>query len=405
MNFSTAVCRRSIHTIALLLVMTVIPGAFAAAQWEAGGLEDVAIINIRQKSDGLLYAATDEGIYQSTDDGLTWSMSEFNEPYSIIVIGPTGVMLLYNGTELLKSEDNGDSWTALSLPAPVDRIWNRHIGPDGTFILTTTGDVFYSWDRGETWARGNTGLPSIPDVSTIINTADNRMLCGTGGLTGGGVFASSDGSSWTSLHWAGVNFDIEALGAAEDVMLVGIYDKGVLRSVDNGATWTPVTSFSASASGFLLVENTVYMSSAKSVYRSVDKGANWEQMGASFEGFVRAMFKTNAGTLLVGTSDGIFRGSASTDVTEQPAVNAPALHVHPNPAAMQSMLTIENPTHEAVDVDLLTPSGAVVRRLQSGFTGTRSTMTIDVRDLAAGMYFVRLQAGAHTVQQKLVVER
>lgn len=385
--------------------MTVFPGTFAAAQWEAAGLADASVFAIHQKSDGVLYASTNKGIYQSTDDGVSWSISEFNQPYSNIEIGPTGVMLLSNGTDIQKSEDNGATWTTLTLPAPVDRIWHRHIGPDGTFILTTTGDVFYSWDRGETWGQGNSGLPSIPDVSTIVNTTDNRMLCGTGGITGGGVFASTDGSSWTSLHWAGVNFDIEALGATDGLMLAGIYDKGVLRSLDKGATWTPVTSSSTSASGFLFDENAAYMSSVRSVYRSADNGASWEQMGESFEGFVRSMFKTNAGTLLIGTSEGIFRGSTSTDVTEQPGVDAPSLQVHPNPAAMQSMLTIENPMHEAVDVDLLTPSGAVVRRLQSGFTGATATMTIDVRDLAAGMYFVRLQTGAHTVLQKLVVGR
>ena len=400
---ATSALRRLNARIALLLVLTFVPGVHAAAQWEASGLEDLFVLEITQTADGVIFASTNHGLYQSTDDGLVWSATEFNMPYSSIVIGPTGVMLLSTGSEIALSEDNGASWTPLTLPAPADRIWHRHIGPDGTFILTTTGDVFYSWDHGASWGRGNTGLPAIPDVSTIINTADYRIVCGTGGITGGGVYASSDGSSWTSLLWAGENFDIQALGASANLMLAGIYNKGIWRSLDGGETWEQSTGFTASASGFLIDENIAYMSSATSVFRSDDQGATWAQMGDSFDGFVHAMFTTNAGTLLVGTDDGIFRSSASTDVADDRTVAAPGIQVHPNPAARQTVLNIDNPAGAPLEIDLLTQSGALVRRLPTDMPGTSLSLSVDVSDLAAGVYFVRVRSDVHTVMQKLVV--
>ncbi len=387
---------------ALLLLFCV---SSASAQWVASGLGDTRVNRFCHASDGSLLAASKTGIFRSTDDGESWVATDVTEPTHSIVVGPDGDLLILTDTRLATSSDDGATWTTLTPPDQIDFIWYVHIAPDGTFLAINTPVVYYSQDKGQTWANGNTGLPSVPDVNAIVSTADGGLLCGTGGVSGGGIFRSTNGASWTSVFWAGANSDAMALGAADGLLLAAVSGMGIARSLDNGANWYSVNIDATVASDFLIDGNNAYLISGKKVYRSTDNAANWQLWNEGLDDYSRDIFKTNDGTILLGTNNGVLRrpGGSVTDVDEDVDVNLPTMQLYPNPAAAQATLTVDNPGDGGLEIEFIDAVGTLVRRMRIDAAQASSNQTLDLEGLPAGAYFVKVRTADHAVLQKLIV--
>ncbi len=147
------------------------------------------------------------------------------------------------------------------------------------------------------------------------------MLLGTSDW----LYRSSDrGETWEQ---AGLNqhvvslFTVPSTGA----ILAGTLD-GLFRSTDSGKTWIErsvglrsfeVTSFGASADGAIFV-GTVAGEGEGEVYRSTDNGDHWRLLAPeSLEGVVNALAVLPNGSVIAGTSQGIFRWTPNRRDWEQ----------------------------------------------------------------------------------------
>jgi hypothetical protein len=148
-----------------------------------------------------LYAGTDQGIFKTTDDAATWSLSNAG-----LGTGLRRVFLPSSNPPLL---------VALTFAGP-------YVSSDGAATWTSI--------KNDPAAFGYTG--EVLDV--LVEPGDsNRMLA----LTASATFVTTDGgASWTPVLAQGLSGRLQRIVRASTAMFV-TSDQGVLRSMDNGLTW------------------------------------------------------------------------------------------------------------------------------------------------------------------------
>ena len=91
-----------------------------------------------------------------------------------------------------------------------------------------------------------------------------------------------------------------------------------------------------------------------------------------------------------------------------PVVQSHHLKAFPNPAVRSTRVYFSTPNDEKrVAVDMYTLAGVKIKQLFTGSTLARESYSVDVdsRDLATGVYIVRLTGQSHTVNLRLAVAR
>ncbi|HXF39119.1 MAG TPA: glycosyl hydrolase [Blastocatellia bacterium] len=153
------------------------------------------------KKEGLIYAGTDDGLIQVTEDaGKNWrkidsfpgvpdmtyvsrviaSLHDADTVYAAFENHKRGDFAPY----LLKSTDRGKSWGSLksNLPAngPVLAIAEDHVNPDLLFVGTEFG-LFFTIDGGKKWIQLKGGLPTISVRDLAIQKRENDLVVATFG--------------------------------------------------------------------------------------------------------------------------------------------------------------------------------------------------------------------------------
>ncbi|MBI5083716.1 MAG: hypothetical protein HZB13_03845 [Acidobacteria bacterium] len=160
-----------------------------------------------RKKEGLIYAGTDDGLIQVTENGgKTWTKYEKFPGLPEVAGGMTGVYVqrvyaskhdvntvyaLFNNHQngdfkpyLLKSTDKGANWTSIAsnLPAngPALSLAEDHVNPNLLFCGTEFG-LFFTVDGGQKWIRLRSGLPTIAVRDLAIQERENDLVLATFG--------------------------------------------------------------------------------------------------------------------------------------------------------------------------------------------------------------------------------
>jgi ligand-binding sensor domain-containing protein len=180
--------------------------------------------------------------------------------------------------------------------------------------------VFASTNSGLNWKQSSTGLPLPIDVKALSFDPAGKKLYAA---TSAGLFASSDSArSWSPVAnvpadtYTALTFDVNS----PHVVYVATAHSGVLKSSDDGASWTRISSgLPAGAITSLLYDpnlKQLWAAFTNALYRSDDAGANWHQMSSGLPANVGinalalgAVTTSNADLLFAGTNHGFFRSS------------------------------------------------------------------------------------------------
>ena len=158
---------------------------FGAAALRAAS--EVNALVIDPNTPTTLYAATDIGVFRSTDGGASFLPAGFAKTTVVLLaIDPVHSDVLYAATSsnfyphapgflgLYKSTDSGASWTPINqgldeivaAHAPVNALLVDSDHANILYLATSGYGVFKSSDGGATWAPFNDGLPFL-DVSSL----------------------------------------------------------------------------------------------------------------------------------------------------------------------------------------------------------------------------------------------
>lgn len=240
-----------------------------------------------------LYATTSlPGQIKSSDGGATWSWIHLgNGPgiQSLIAIGAT---LYAQSGAILKSEDDGATWTNISQGLGRDVVIQSLVAIGSTlYVGGFSGDfskIFKTTDGGTTWTDVSQGLPSFSFEVSSLYAAGATLYAVSSDLRPDPIYRSEDGgNTWlessTGLNNTGNTSNVKSLVSDGSALYV-LTSNGILKSSDNGATWVDITASWANLGlnqGVLpltlLVQNAVLYAGTTSdgLFRSQDGGSSW----------------------------------------------------------------------------------------------------------------------------------
>jgi photosystem II stability/assembly factor-like uncharacterized protein len=259
----------------------------------------------------IIYAATDEGIFRSTDGGDHWRSAYGGTTVAAsstvgLIINPSDVQQVSAATRfgaMLRSYDGGQSWQ--SQPAPTNETLTvLALDPlrPSTLALGTDGDgIYLSTDGGAAWTQaaapnvtvyGMAFSPSAPDVAVAA--------------TDGGIYQSIDGGQTWQQDGNGLPLGAIFSAVAVDprtpaAMVAGTSDGSIYRSQSGGTTWAEASTLDAGPVHALLYDpanpSHILAGTGSDLYSSLDGGQAWLPLGGIAATGVTALAATARGAL------------------------------------------------------------------------------------------------------------
>lgn len=364
-----------------------------------------------------LFAATNIGIFLSTDMGATWApadngLTNFNVS-DIAVYGTN----LFAGTNsgLFLSTNEGANWST----AGFTNISINPIAVLGTdiFVGTWGFGVFRSTNGGTTWAQVDSGLTD--SLIYDFATSDTTLFVGTDG----GMFVSTNyGESWTPINTGLTDLEAVTPVVMGKDLFVGTWHAGVFTSTNNGATWTAVNNglSSSALEGIhqLAVYGTnIFAGTDGGAFVSSDSGKSWTPINTGLTSFSVTSFAILGTELFAGTMSGI--GGSGSFVWSRPLsqiVTSVATPVGAGPASYKLGQNYPNPFNPSTTIVYSLPSNAkVVLKLYDSLgrevktlvdqrqSAGEHSISLNASGLASGVYFYQLQSDGKVVAKKLMV--
>ena len=198
---------------------------------------NIVALSESPKQEGLIYAGTDDGLIQITEDGgQTWRKEEKfpGVPHLTYVARLLAsqhdahtVYAAFEGHKnadfapyLLKSTDAGKSWTSIvsDLPTnePVLALAEDHKDPNLLFVGTEFG-LYVTLDGGKKWVKYKSGLPTIAVRDLAIQKQMDDLVVGTFGR---GIYILDDYSPLRGLKAETLQKDFTLFGVKDAIQYV-----------------------------------------------------------------------------------------------------------------------------------------------------------------------------------------
>jgi photosystem II stability/assembly factor-like uncharacterized protein len=148
-------------------------------------------------TDKAWYAATNEGIFISVDEGKKWYGEPVLGERDLIAVDQTDnkTLAVISAKRAFASTDGGKTWAEVTLPSYVTVVYSLTSAPDSTLWLSTREGALHSSDQGKTWEHVLGGLPPREILNVHYDAKAQRLLAT--GLHTHTVFESKDaGVSW-----------------------------------------------------------------------------------------------------------------------------------------------------------------------------------------------------------------
>ncbi len=151
------------------------------------------------------FAATNEGLFVSADQGKKWYGEPVNGENSFTGVNSyqDGTVALVSNRAAYISRDWGKSWAALTLPSYVGPVHSLTVMPDSSLWVGSRQGAIQSTDGGRTWRYALGGLPKDDVLEVEYDPAGQQLLATA--LQQHEVFVSKDnGQTWQPTQSAGV---------------------------------------------------------------------------------------------------------------------------------------------------------------------------------------------------------
>ncbi|MFC5864686.1 WD40/YVTN/BNR-like repeat-containing protein [Acidicapsa dinghuensis] len=275
----------------------------------------------------VLVAGSLEGVYRSTDHGTTWELispagsHEIHEVESL-AIDPRNPGIIYAGTWHLpwKTSDDGKHWRNIKKGVIDDSdVFSIIIDPRHPSVVyaSACSGIYKSEDAGDLFHKVQ-GIPSTARRTRVLMQDPNHREIVYAGTTEGLYRTRDSGHEWQRLTGDDVVVNDIYLDPAKPGRILLATDRGGVLASDNGGSTFAESNqgFSARKVEALVADNRgtgrilagiVNDKAYGGVFETVDGGGSWNQIANGLDGRdVFTLAQSNDGTVLAGTSHGIF---------------------------------------------------------------------------------------------------
>ncbi|MEO8596105.1 MAG: SBBP repeat-containing protein [Candidatus Solibacter sp.] len=243
----------------------------------------------------LWYAGATNGVFRSTDDGLTWQMTFSGQPdcpsfgscsfRSLMASAARPGVVYALGPRILKSTDSGATWTLLPLPgastATPYYLAQQPSQPDHLFVALFSAGLydFQSFDGGQTWSGYSPPLvqPGSSCFSGVFfDPIDTQRFYLSEHCD---VFRTTDGGATfqpiTNTLPAGTYAVMPDPTRPGNLYASG---SGLFRSTDNGHTWAEVIPYNAANVTYVVTDPTHPDAAFAAGFGTQDHGATFTRL-------------------------------------------------------------------------------------------------------------------------------
>jgi len=232
-----------------LAALGVSPSAGGSGLAHVAALSDPvnAMASFAGKSGHEMLAATNSGLYSTTDPSLGWDKFSYGSGLDVrttcISTSAQAPAVIFVGTAtsgVLVTRNGGETWERVSgVPntSPVNVVVQDPRRPSYVYVGTKQ-EFFLSHDGGDHWARRGGNLPFGDFTSILINPRNpDEVFVGNAyqaGEVGGGVYRSNDaGSTWVRIDTRDHHLPSQQIWALaldpkdQNTLFVGSHSAGV----------------------------------------------------------------------------------------------------------------------------------------------------------------------------------
>jgi photosystem II stability/assembly factor-like uncharacterized protein len=377
------------------------------SQWvQIGQFGNMSCLSIT-RCDSVVFAALDNGIYRTTNNGMNWSL--VNNSYARTIASNDSIVYASTSNGVIKSTNKGELWIPTTLNGPF--VWI--LEAEGSFVYAGTVNpagsrgVYRSTNHGESW-----NFISFNDEYAVSLAIEGARVCvGTGG-SGGKIYVSTNyGVNWSQTFFYSNN-GIECLAANDSITFAGGGAK-VYVSTNSGLNWN-ITALSNLTPYTLTTHGSnVFVGTNYGVYQSSNLGGNWFQRN---EGLVNLNYQYiysicfSGDYVFIGTYQyGVWRRSRNELISVSNISNKVPhkffLHQnYPNPFNPVTNIKFDLPISGYVEIKIFDLLGREIstlvnRQMQPGVYA----IDWDASNYPSGVYFYSMITGDHAESRKMIL--
>lgn len=203
-------------------------------------------------------AATGSLLLRTTDGGATWAPLTTPMTYTMRGIHFSDMLngiTVGQGGEIMRTTDGGDTWTLEPSPT-LNSLLGLFVQGNLMVAMGNGGIVLRSTNGGDSWTAQTLDLQDL--YSAWIDPSGIGLLTGKAR-----VFRTVDfGATWTPVQIGTyhamlnkVSFGTEQNGASAGWQTMGGFENGVVRTTDGGRSWTNATAGNSQWLGVHLLTN------------------------------------------------------------------------------------------------------------------------------------------------------
>lgn len=283
------------------------------------GLSGKFVGEVAVKDNDLYATVWNEGIYKSSDDGISWNAVNSGMLTKQVRTINTSGTDIYVGTAIgvFLSKNNGDSWTELDntlkevdikiITVQGTNLYFGSIGKgvyhymtDGSFVeqlnggfddtfpdirgvatnnedifsCTWSGHVYKLNTQDRLWQRFDNKLDCRHLLSMLIY--NDTIFAGSGGF---GVYSTSiTANDWQSTNIGIRAFKINSLASSDSLLFAATDISGLFLSKDDGYSWKRATKGITveDANDLKILNKNIFLGTGLGMFVSTDRGENWQ---------------------------------------------------------------------------------------------------------------------------------
>lgn len=304
---------------------------YSCAQWQqCNGPASIQVTCIERVNNTIL-TGTQGGVYQSTDNGVTWSLRhDLRGKITDILYHNSVVMIAYlrdddNVPCIKTSFNDGQSWTTKAITQYVSYCPYMVLIPFGDAVLLQDYSTYIATtDYGSTWQPmpfpylgsylHNISIDSTVIAATFFTSDFNNSI----------LYVSTDlNSPWKYIDSSGLIYGLHIHDSTIIISranyIPGYWQQRLCKSSDMGLTWDTVYTIPDSSIifDFHRYNNKLYASGDKSVFSSADNGSTWAPDTMPTYCIYNKITLTNGNQLISHYPEGVAEYNPVTNTSQQ----------------------------------------------------------------------------------------